>query len=83
MGGQKDEEKFVHWAWNILFCLKLHPLDTKFPPWVQVYDGYIEERDKSDVNSDLFQALLSASEKKHPAGCYLMLVIEGHRFVVF
>lgn len=83
MGNQREEEKFVHWAWNVLFSLKLHPLDRKHSPWVEIYDGYIEECNDPDFNSDFFQPLLSAYEKKHPCACYLMLIMsnEGRRYI--
>ncbi|GIY27750.1 ectopic P granules protein 5 [Caerostris extrusa] len=36
----REEERFVPWAWDLLFTLKLHALDQKFPLWVQIYDGF-------------------------------------------
>lgn len=78
MGSENYE--FVQWAWNVLFYLKLHPLDRKYPPWVEVYDGYVETN-KSDLSIDSLQPLLLAYEDRHPSACYLMLVMstEGNR----
>lgn len=80
----REEEGFVPWAWDLLFTLKLHALDGKYPPWVQIYDGYL------NVDVDYFpdpfkelwlQPLLKGYEERHPVACYLFLVMTniGHK----
>ncbi|XP_035218125.1 ectopic P granules protein 5 homolog [Stegodyphus dumicola] len=73
----REEQGFVPWAWDCLFSLKLHIMDTKCPPWVQIYDGEVP-----DISDDhILQTLQTAYEQKHPAACYLIIVMtsKGHR----
>ncbi|CAL1278001.1 unnamed protein product [Larinioides sclopetarius] len=77
----REEEGFIPWAWNLLFSLKLHALDKKFPMWVQIYDGFLDIDFLPDPFEELWlQPLLNGYEEKHPVACYLLLVMTnvGH-----
>ncbi|GFU50166.1 ectopic P granules protein 5 homolog [Trichonephila clavipes] len=77
----REDEGFVPWAWSLLFSLKLHALDKKFPMWIQIYDGLLKFDFLPDPFEELWlQSLLKGYEEKHPAACYLFLVMTniGH-----
>lgn len=80
-----EDDGFIAWAWNILFSLKMHVLDQKNPPWVQIYDG-VFDFDLPDPYEQLWlQPLLKGYEENHPAACYIFLVMTnvGHKYDVF
>ncbi|GFU39340.1 ectopic P granules protein 5 homolog [Nephila pilipes] len=84
----RKDEAFVPWAWTLLFSLKLHALDKKFPFWGEIYDGFINVNFLPDPFEELWlQSLLKGYEEKHPAACYLFLVMTNighnvHRLMV-
>ncbi|KAG8195033.1 hypothetical protein JTE90_029615 [Oedothorax gibbosus] len=80
-GFSRESEGFVPWAWDLLFTLKLHALDAKYPPWFQIYEGTLKPEFFLDPFKEMWlQPLLKGYEERHPVACYLFLVMTevGH-----